>query len=222
MPEEYTTYKPEWIDKKDQEISRLQQQAENADIQKKLAVTEAEQKKESEIGKLKLDLEKERNAAEKQVRDLEDGYKREIADRDAVIWRVDMHDLNRNLPQSYRDALQKENAYVFTEASLQGIAPTLADYDRDMDGKAFVTVEPPSVDQRIINQYSFFSVIPPQIGNVEEFLDKATEHTVRYILSKDIRWDVRDLLDQYNVSERIFFPGLDGLSRTLARHYFVK
>ena len=73
------------IDKKDQEISRLQQQAENADIQKKLAVTEAEQKKESEIGKLKLDLEKERNAAEKQVRDLEDGYKREIADRDAII-----------------------------------------------------------------------------------------------------------------------------------------
>ena len=145
-----------------------------------------------------------------------------IADRDAVIWRVDMHDLNRNLPQSYRDALKRENAYVFTEATLQSVAPTLADYDRDMDGKAFVTVEPPSVDQRIINQYSFFSVIPPQIENVEEFLEKSTERTVRYILSKDIRWDVRDLLDQYNVSERIFFPGLDGLSRTLARHYFVK
>ncbi len=84
------------IDKKDQEISRLQQQAENADIQKKLAVTEAEQKKESEIGKLKLDLEKERNAAEKQVRDLEDGYKREIADRDAEIERLQNYKLKQS------------------------------------------------------------------------------------------------------------------------------
>lgn len=30
------------------------------------------------------------------------------------------------------------------------------------------------------------------------------------------------LLDQFNISERIIYPGLDGLSRSLARHYFVK
>jgi hypothetical protein len=30
------------------------------------------------------------------------------------------------------------------------------------------------------------------------------------------------MLDQLNMSERIVYPGLDGLSRWIARHYFVK
>jgi hypothetical protein len=30
------------------------------------------------------------------------------------------------------------------------------------------------------------------------------------------------MLDQYNVNERIVYPGLDGISTWIARHYFVK
>ena len=33
---------------------------------------------------------------------------------------------------------------------------------------------------------------------------------------------VRDMLDSLNISERLFFPGLDGLSKWIARHYYVK
>ena len=57
--------------------------------------------------------------------------------------------------------------------------------------------------------------------SIEDYLDKRTE-TVKYIIRKEIRWQVRDLLDQFNISERILYPGLDGLSRSLARHYFVR
>ena len=53
-------------------------------------------------------------------------------------------------------------------------------------------------------------------------MDKHTDRTVRFIIKKEIRWQVRDLLDQLNISERIVYPGLDGLSQWLARHYFVK
>ena len=49
-----------------------------------------------------------------------------------------------------------------------------------------------------------------------------TENTARYIIKKELRWQVRDLLDQLNISERIVYPGLDGLSMWLARHYYVK
>jgi len=142
--------------------------------------------------------------------------------RDSVVWRIDMQDVNRNLPQNYYEVLKREHSYVFSVDTLTGLVDSLAGYDRDMGGKAFVSIEPPSVDQRIINQYSFFSIIPNGMENVEEFLDKCTERTVRFVISKDIRWDVRDLLDQMNINERILYPGLDGLSETIARHYFVK
>ena len=142
--------------------------------------------------------------------------------RDCVVWRIDMKDLNRNLPQKYKDALKKEKSFVFSVDSLTSVVNDIAQYDADMGAGAFVNIEPPSVDQRIINQYSFFSIIPGEMTDIEGFLEENTEKTVRYIIKKEIKWTVRDLLDQFNISERIIYPGLDGLSRSLARHYFVK
>ena len=56
----------------------------------------------------------------------------------------------------------------------------------------------------------------------KDFLEKYTKNTVRFIIKKDLRWQARDLLDQLNISERIVYPGLDGLSKWLERHYYVK
>ena len=60
------------------------------------------------------------------------------------------------------------------------------------------------------------------MDSVEDFLDRCTSNTVKYVIDKGLRWRIRDMLDQLNVSERIVYPGLDGLSRWIARHYFVK
>ena len=57
---------------------------------------------------------------------------------------------------------------------------------------------------------------------MEEFLDTQTENTVCYILPKEMKWRMRDMLDQMNINERIAFPGLDGLSLWIKRHYYVK
>ncbi len=84
------------IDEKNQEIFRLQEQAKGADEKKALAVAAAEQKKDSEIGQLKLEMEKERNAAEKQVRDLKDEHQREMADKDAEIERLKDYKLRQS------------------------------------------------------------------------------------------------------------------------------
>lgn len=59
------------------------------------------------------------------------------------------------------------------------------------------------------------------VSSIENFLDKHTKNTVKYIIDKDIKWNVRDILDQMNISERTMMPGLDGLSTWLKRHYFV-
>lgn len=142
--------------------------------------------------------------------------------RDSVVWRIDMRDVNKNLPQRYIDVLERNHAFVFSVESLDELVDNLSEYDEDMGGNAFVSIEPPSVDQRIINQYSFFSIIPNGMTDIEGFLSGCTQNTVKYIIKKEIRWDVRDLLDQLNINERILYPGLDGLSKSIARHYFVK
>ena len=60
------------------------------------------------------------------------------------------------------------------------------------------------------------------MADVERFLDENTKNTVKYVIDKSLRWRIRDMLDQLNISERIVYPGLEGLSKWIGRHYFVK
>ena len=141
---------------------------------------------------------------------------------DSVVWRIDVKELHALLPEKYQQIMAREQVTVFSVKMLQEACSSLAEYDADMKNQAMLIVEPPSIEQRIINQYSFFSILPMAMEDVVGFLDRHTEKTVRYIIKKEIRWQVRDLLDQLNISERIVYPGLDGLSQWLTRHYYVK
>ena len=145
-----------------------------------------------------------------------------MADHDSVVWRIDIHELHDLLPEKYKEESWRMNNTVFSVDMLQDVCDSLEQYDADMGKEAMIIMEPPSVDRRIVNQYSFFSVIPIEMEDIEAFLDANTNKTYRYIIDKDLRWQVRDMLDHQNVSERIVYPGLDGLSRWIGRHYFVK
>ena len=141
---------------------------------------------------------------------------------DCMVWRTDIKELYALLPPKYQQVMAENKAEVFSVDMLGRAAADIAAYDRDMGGSAMVVLEPPSIDSRIVNQYSFFSVIPMDMEDVEGFLDRYTQNTVKYVIDRRLRWRVRDMLDQLNMSERLFYPGLDGLSRWIARHYFVK
>ena len=150
-----------------------------------------------------------------------EGNLADLDKRDCVVWRIDAKELNKYLPGKYREALESKSTFVFSIDRLTEIAKSIDEYDNDMNSSSFVIVEPPSIDQRIVNQYSFFSIIPKGMGNLEEYLS-CTPNTVKYIISKELRWDLRDLLDQMNMNERMIYPGLDGIAKWLARHYYVK
>ena len=141
---------------------------------------------------------------------------------DCVLWKLDIEELNSLLPEKYKSKLEQESAYFFTTDMLDTICKDLIEYDKDMQGNSMVVFEPPSIDQRIISQYSYFLIVPNMINNLEKFFNANTSHTVKYIIDKNLRWRVRDLLDQMNINERIIYPGLDGLTAWLKRHYYVK
>ena len=140
---------------------------------------------------------------------------------DCMIWRIDMKEIHGLLPIKYTDMLNERETSVFSVDMLNKITTSLEQYDRDMLDKAMVIIEPPSIDPRIVNQYSFFSIVPNGMNDIEAFLDKYTEKTVKYVIRKELRWRIRDMLDSQNISERMTYPGLDGLSKWLGRHYYV-
>ena len=147
-----------------------------------------------------------------------------LCQHDCAVWRIDISEIHDRLPTQYKACLQKEKAYLFTVDMLEKIVQELSKYDTDMQQveSAMVVVEPPSIDPRIINQYSYFTVVPFGIGKMEDFLRDKTNNTVKYIIDKGLRWRIRDMLDQMNINERTTYPGLDGLTKWLARHYFVQ
>ncbi len=143
-------------------------------------------------------------------------------DHDCMVWRIDMNEMYSLLPDKYRAVVNRNQSTIFSVDMLGDITGRLEQYDEDMGNNAMIIIEPPSINSRIVNQYSFFSLVPMEMDDIEEFLDRRTENTVKYVIAKELRWRVRDMLDQLNMSERIVYPGLDGLSRWIARHYFVK
>lgn len=152
---------------------------------------------------------------------------------DAVLWQIDILEMNKRLPKNYQTFLKSQSAFLMTVDMMDSLTQgghaydILNRYDSDMDTTSMVFLEPPSIDQRIIGQYSYFSIIPSKIENlqddtgIETFLD-TTQSAVKYIISADLKWRIRDMLDQMNINERILFPGLDGITSWMKRHYYVR
>jgi len=61
--------------------------------------------------------------------------------------------------------------------------------------------------------------MPSPSASVQEWLLAHPDLTRRVIVPAELKWEVRDKLDQANITERTLFPGLDGLGRSLQRYY---
>jgi hypothetical protein len=85
-----------------------------------------------------------------------------------------------------------------------------------------VFVEPPSLDPRILNQFALFSLMSAPTATMDAWVREHPELCRRVVVPAELKWEIRDKLDQANVSERTLFPDLDGLSRWLERYYLPK
>jgi hypothetical protein len=142
-----------------------------------------------------------------------------LMDEDGEVWAVDYNEVHRLLPRKLVEALDSEGSAVFTADMLADLAPTLARFDALGEEPVMLFFEPPAVDPRIVNQYALFSVYGDPRSGPEEWLRSHPRLWRKIIVPAEIKWEVRDKLDQANITERTLFPGLDGLSRWLLRNY---
>ena len=86
-----------------------------------------------------------------------------------------------------------------------------------------VFFEPPSIDQRIISQFAYFSVLSDPFLSMNDWFElpsiKGHVSVVKVVIPHELKWEIRDKLDQCNITERVLMPGLDGLCAWLKRHY---
>src|SRR5262249_38545525 len=135
------------------------------------------------------------------------------------IWRVDYRRANELLPEPFLKILHEDDANIFTTEMLNRVATTLDDFDSIGKHDFVLFFEPPSLDERIINQFALFSLPSRADLLLEELLQQRGDMVQRIVIPATLKWEVRDKLDQANVTERVLFPGLDGLSQWLKRYF---
>jgi hypothetical protein len=141
---------------------------------------------------------------------------------DGVIWAVNYVHAHQLLPDKLRNQLDEEGANVFTVEMLAESVQSFRELaDLSHDGYV-VFFEPPSIDDRIINQFALFSVMSDPRAVLDDWLRQHPHVWRKIVIPAELKWEIRDKLDQASVTERVLFPGLDGLSRWLKRHYSPK
>jgi FRG domain len=147
-------------------------------------------------------------------------------ENDGLIWMADIRRVRQELPASLQSQLQEVGTASFDVQLLSDIKLNpweMVNYPGQLSKDGFmIFFEPPSMDDRIINQFALFSVLSdPQVSQDDWFLSRP--HLCRkVIIPGDKKWEIRDNLDQANITERVLLPGLDGLSHWLNRYYFAR
>jgi len=161
-------------------------------------------------------------------------------DIDGVIWVVNFHKAHELLPEKLHRLLESAGAQAFTVELLTSLRPgaegltaeatmfqkfvqTLSECDGlGAEEEFLLFFEPPSINDRSENQFALFSVMPNPQRKIDDWLAAHPDLFWRIIIPASLKWECRDKLDQCNITERVLFPGLDGLSAWLRRHYSPK
>jgi hypothetical protein len=141
-------------------------------------------------------------------------------EHEGIVYAVDCEAANAELPFELRDSLRAEGALVFTTELLAEHAPTLDTLDDLGEGQPFVLFfEPPSLDDRIVNQSAVLSAMSDPTRHMDDWLEQHPDAWHAWRIPPAAKAEIRERLDQGNVTERVLMPGLDGLAAWLRRYY---
>jgi FRG domain len=142
------------------------------------------------------------------------------AEDEAVVLAVDCEGAHDLLPGRLRDALAREGSLVFTTDMLAAHAEDLDEFDALTEHDPFLLFfEPPSLDERIVNQAAVLSAISAADRHMEQWMEEWPDLWRAWRIPPELKAEVRERLDQAHVNERVLLPGLDGLAAWLRRYY---
>ena len=139
--------------------------------------------------------------------------------QDGMIWGVNYVDSKAYLPDQLSLIIEEEGSHIFTAEMLERVAGNLPDLGKLKKDDYAIFFEPPSIDDRIVNQYAVFSMMSNPNIIISDWLEGRKVQHFKIIIPAELKWEIRDKLDQSNINERVLFPGLDGLATWLKRHY---
>ena len=140
-------------------------------------------------------------------------------DRDGVIWRLDVTDFKPYLPEELADVLKAKASNIFTVEMLEKIIPDFAWMRRLSDEPYALFFEPSSMIDRIANQYALFSVVSDPAVTLSDIIRIHEIPCTRIVIPAKVKLEIRDKLDYINISERMIYPGLDGICKWITRRY---
>lgn len=143
-------------------------------------------------------------------------------DVDGVVWCVDRTGVQEHLPRILREELRRNEATVFSHTMLERLLPGVLDLEalgRQHASPFALFFEPPSLDARIVNQRALFSMMSTSTARFDAWLVDHPRIYRRLIIPHELKWELRNKLDESNITERMLVPGLDGLASWLARYY---
>jgi FRG domain len=141
-------------------------------------------------------------------------------DDEAVLLAVDCEGAHELLPGRARAMYEREGSLVFTTEMLAALGDDLEAFDALTEDAPFVVFfEPPSLDERIVNQAAVLSAISDARCHMEDWMDEHPELWRAWRIPTEVKLTVRERLDQAHINERVLMPGLDGLAAWLRRYY---
>lgn len=142
----------------------------------------------------------------------------ETYDRDGIIWCVHIDKMNRQLPDPLKKMLKEERGNIFTMEMMDRVGEGFDALHRISSQPFALFFEPASTVNRIANQYALFSVCSDPRTLLSD-LPGTEDCFRRIIIPAEVKLEIRDKLDYINISERMIYPGLDGICKWITRRY---
>jgi hypothetical protein len=119
-------------------------------------------------------------------------------DKDGAVWKVNYADVHSLLQTAQTRSLDALGARIFSVDALAETIPDLEALDK-LKAKNFdvaVFFEPPSIDQRIISQFAYFSVLSDPFLSMNDWLQRPTiaghVMALKVVIPSGLKWEIRD------------------------------